>query len=86
MFIRHNVRDYRMWRKAYDTFNKERTEMGVTGHAVYRSLAQPNDLTVSHDFSSISKAKAFASSARLKEVMKDAGVMSAPMIWFVKAV
>jgi hypothetical protein len=86
MFIRHNVRDYRMWRKAYDTFNKERTTMGVTGHAVYRSLAQPNDLTVSHDFSTISKAKAFASSPRLKEVMKDAGVMSAPMIWFVKAV
>ena len=86
MFVRHTVKDYRIWRKAYDAFNKERATMGVTGHVVYRSLAKPNDITVSHDFSSVSKAKAFASSPRLKEVMEGGGVASAPTIWFVKAV
>lgn len=86
MFVRHTVRDYRVWRKLYNAFDKERTTMGVTGHAVYRSLAKPNDITVFHDFSSISKAKDFANSSRLKEVMKGAGVTGVPMIWFVKAV
>lgn len=86
MFARHTVRDYRAWRKAYNAFDKERTTMGVTGHAVYRSVAKPNDITVFHDFSSLRKAKAFANSRRLKEVMKGAGVTSAPTIWFVKAV
>ena len=86
MFIRHTVRDYRKWRKVYDAFDKERATMGVSGHAVYRSLAKPNEITVSHDFSNISKAKAFASSPRLKEVMKSGGIASVPTIWFVKAV
>ena len=86
MFVRHKVKDYRKWRKAYDAFDKERATMGVTGHAVYRSLAKPNEITVSHDFSSVGKAKTFARSARLKEVMKGGGVTSAPTIWFVKAV
>ncbi len=86
IFVRHTVRDYRKWRKAYDAFDKERANMGVIDHAVYQSLAKPNDITVSHDFSNINKAKSFASSPRLKEVMKDGGVTGAPTIWFVKAV
>jgi hypothetical protein len=86
IFVRHTVRDYRKWRKAYDAFDKERATMGVLGHVVYRSLTKPNDITVSHDFSSINKASSFASSPRLKEVMKGGGVTSAPTIWFVKAV
>ena len=84
MFVRHNVKDYRVWRKAYNGFASERGTMGVTGAAVYRSVADPNDITVHHDFANVTKAKAFAGSARLKEVMKDAGVTSAPQIWFVK--
>jgi hypothetical protein len=84
MFVRHTVGDYRSWRKAYNAFDKERRTMGVTGDAVYRSVAEPNDITIWHDFPSISKAKAFASSSRLKEVMKGAGVLGAPSIWFVR--
>ena len=48
-------------------------------------MAKPNDITVSHDFVSIGKAKKLAGSTRLKEIMKGAGVISAPTIWFVKA-
>jgi len=84
MFIRHVVRDYRMWRRAYNAFDKERRGMGVVGHTVYRAVAKPNEVTVSHDFASISKAKAFAGSPRLREVMKDAGVQGTPTVWFVK--
>ena len=84
MFVRHSVSDYRVWRKAYNGFDAERTAMGVIGAGVYRSAEDPNDITAYHDFATITKAKAFASSARLKEVMKGAGVSSAPQIWFVK--
>lgn len=84
MFIRHVVRDYAVWRRAYNAFDKERRGMGVTKHAVYRAVAKPNEVTVSHDFASITKAKTFAKSRRLREVMKGAGVRSIPTIWFVK--
>ena len=84
MFIRHPVGDYRAWRRAYNAFDKERRGMGVIGHAVYRTVASPNDVTVSHDFASVGRAKAFAASLRLREVMKGAGVKGKPTIWFVK--
>lgn len=82
MYVRHEVNDYATWRKGYDAFNAERKKLGVTGAAVYRSVDNPNDVTVTHDFKSADKAKEFASSARLKEVMEKAGVKGAPQIWF----
>jgi hypothetical protein len=83
LFVRHNVADYRAWRKAYDDFDAERSKLGVTAHAVFQSIDDPNDLTVWHDFSTSQSAKSFASSARLKEVMGNAGVKGVPQIWFV---
>ena len=81
MYVRHEVNDYNTWRKSYDAFNAERKKMGVTGAAVYRSVDNPNDVTVTHDFKSADKAKQFASSAQLKAVMEKAGVKGAPQIW-----
>ena len=69
--------------KAYDDFDAERKALGVTGHAVFQSVDDPNHVTVWHDFSTPQSAKDFASSARLKEVMGKARVKGAPQIWFV---
>jgi hypothetical protein len=81
MYIRHEVHDYANWRKGYDAFNSERERMGVTGAAVYQSVDNANDVTVTHDFKSADIAKAFATSVRVKEVMEKAGVKGAPQIW-----
>ena len=79
MFARHQVADYDAWRKAYDTFDRE--SLGVRQHAVYRSVADPNEITVWHDFDDRATAESFASSDDLKAAMTDAGVVSAPNIW-----
>lgn len=84
LFVRHNVADYSAWRKAYDDFDPERGPLGVIGHKVFQSVDDPNDVTVWHDFESTEKAKAFASSERLRDVMQKAGVSSPPQIWFVR--
>ena len=84
MFVRHSVKDYRVWRRAYDGFDAERRDMGVIGDGVYRSLDDPNNVTVYHDFKTRRQAAKFAASDRLKEVMKGAGVKGRPNIWFVK--
>jgi hypothetical protein len=83
LFLRHYVADYKVWRKAYDDFDSERSSMGVTGHAVFQSTDDPDDVTAWHDFSTLEKAKSFAASSRFKEVMGKAGVKGAPQIWFV---
>jgi quinol monooxygenase YgiN len=79
MFARHQVADYDAWRKAYDTFDRE--SLGVRQHAVYRSVTDPNEITVWHDFDDRATAESFASSDELKAAMTKAGVVSAPNIW-----
>lgn len=82
LFVRHTVADYAAWRRIFDDFSPTQMEMGVTTKAVYRAAENANDVTVTHDFATLESAKAFAGSPELKAAMKDAGVTSAPTIWF----
>lgn len=84
LYVRHPVSDYATWRQAYDDFDAERRGMGVTGAAVYQSLDDPNDITVSHDFADRDAAQSFVDSERLREVMSAAGVAGEPQLWFVR--
>jgi hypothetical protein len=82
LFVRHTVADYAAWRRIFDGFAPTQEAMGVTDKAVYRAADDANDITVTHDFATVDAAKAFAGSPELKAAMHDAGVTSAPTIWF----
>ena len=81
MFVRHEVADYDTWRKGYDAFQPTTRKMGATAQAVYRSMDNPNEVTVFHDFASQEKAKALAASAELQSAMQNAGVKGQPQVW-----
>ena len=82
LFVRHTVKDFPAWKKVYDSFDAERKGMGVTGDGVYQADGNSTDVTVYHHFDSMESAKAFAASARLKEIMSEAGVTGEPTVWF----
>jgi hypothetical protein len=84
LFVRHEVSNYTAWRKRYDAFNSERRSLGVTSHAVYRSVERDTDITVTHDFGTLAEAKAFVSSPRVREVMAAAGVKGQSTFWFAQ--
>ena len=86
LFVRHDVSDFDAWKKAYDEFDAERKTMGVMDHGVFQADGNPNDVTVYHEFDSIQAAKAFGDNPRLKEVMKNGGVVGSPNIWFATKV
>jgi hypothetical protein len=81
LFARHLVKDYPVWRQAFDAFGPTQTEMGVTASGVYRSDDNPNDVTIWHDFATVAQAKALAQSDALKTTMMKAGVEGPPQIW-----
>jgi quinol monooxygenase YgiN len=85
MYVRHSVSDYDAFRKEYDAFDG-REQMGVTSAAVYRSLDDPNEITVTHDFASADAARTFAAAPELRDAMGRAGVVGAPEIWFTEEV
>lgn len=82
LFVRHEVKNFDAWKKAYDEFDGERKTMGVTAHGVYQLDSDPNDVTVYHTFKNMDEARNFAHSDRLKEIMKGAGVVGNPDMWF----
>ena len=82
LFVRHTVSDHAVWRKAYDGFAAGQSKGGVIAKTVYRSIDDPNDVTVVHDFKDLKTAQAFAASEDLKAAMEKAGVVGAPQIWF----
>jgi len=86
MFVRHEVADFATWKKGYESFRPTQRKMGVYAQAVYQSADDPNDVTVTHDFHSLEKAKAFVASPELKAAMEKAGVKGAPQIWFTTRV
>jgi heme-degrading monooxygenase HmoA len=82
LFVRHTVADYDAWRRLYDGFADTQDAMGVKAQAVYRGADDGNDITVTHDFATLEAAKAFTESQELRAAMQEAGVTSAPTIWF----
>ena len=75
-FVRHDVAEYDDWREVYDRFHAGRIpgELGVRGQAVYQSVDDPNDVTVTHDFVDADTARMFFASSELRIVMEEAGV------------
>ena len=85
MYARHEVDDYGSWREGYDAFHSgPAAEQGVKAHAVYRSVGNPNDITVTHDFDSATEAEAFVNSDELRGAMEAAGVTGQPNIWITE--
>ena len=78
--IRHHVRDYATWRKAYDETEPLRAQYGCTAHRVLRLAEDGNDLFVTHEFSNTAQASGFAGDPGLREAMDRAGVEGMPRI------
>ena len=82
LFVRHQVADYATWRRVYDAAKPKQDAAGVVAAAIYRSVDDPNELTVSHDFDTLEAARAWAASPELHAAMQSAGVVGAPTVWF----
>ena len=80
LYVHHKVNDYATWRKVFDDLTASRTKFGCTGHKVFHSPNDPNEITILTEWKGIDQAKNYATSNDLKEGMKDAGVISQPDI------
>lgn len=82
LFVRHQVKDFTVFQQAYRDAGPMQKRAGVLSESVFQAYDNPNDVTVTHQFTSLAEAKALVESAELKEAMEKAGVIGPPMIWF----
>lgn len=83
MAVSHVVKDYDVWKKGFDEHESKRAEYGLTLRALARGIDNPNKVYIFLNVSDMQKAKDFAVSPNLKEVMQKLGVTSKPEIIYV---
>jgi hypothetical protein len=82
IFVRRPVADYDVWRPGFDSHQKTRQEYGLVDVRVYRSVDDPNDVTIVLTTDDVARAQEFIASDDLRETMGRLGVTAAPDIWF----
>lgn len=79
LLITAKVASYRKWLLAYEGDDSVKMANGLTNYVVGRGLgSDSNTILVALKMADVAKAKAFTSSALLKEKMKKSGVIGAP--------
>jgi hypothetical protein len=81
--IRHKVKDYDTWKKAYAAHGSARAENGFKKSVVHRYSDDPNHLIIVFEVDDIEKAKTFSASTDLAQKMKEAGVLDEPKFFFL---
>jgi heme-degrading monooxygenase HmoA len=81
--IRQNVKDFEAWKKVFDEDGSNRKMAGSKGGHVFRALDDPNNVFVLLEFENQEKANKFMNSDRLKETMKNAGVLGKPDVYLM---
>ena len=81
ILVQHRVRDFATWKPVFEEQGGlVRTRHGATGHRLYRSLDDPNDVVVAVEFPAEERARSFLSDPALNEEMEQAGVQGQPTV------
>lgn len=84
LLIRQNVADYEQWKLAFDSHSVTRQANGSRGGHLFRNASDPNELVILLEWDVLEKARQFAQSEELREVMQRAGVVDHPAVSFLK--
>ena len=83
LLVRHKVRDFSEWKRGYDAHLPKRAEAGLTEKHLLRGASDSNEVVLLFEAKDLSRAKAFAESADLRETMQKVGVLDKPDIYFL---
>jgi uncharacterized protein (DUF1330 family) len=79
--VQHQVRDFASWKPVFEEQGGlVRIRHGATGHRLYQSLDDPNEVVVSVEFPSEERARGFLADPALMEEMEQAGVQGQPTV------
>jgi len=86
VMIKHKVKDWDAWKKAFDEHKQARMDAGLTDRVVSYDIADNHMVTLVFAVSDVAKAKAFMKSKDLADKMKAGGVEGPPSIFFYNVV
>jgi hypothetical protein len=84
LMIKHKVKDWVAWKKAFDDHKQARMDAGLTDRVVGHTVGDDHRVTLVFAVADVDKAKAFIKSKDLKDKMNEAGVDGAPTFFFYR--
>ena len=86
LLVRHKVADYAKWKPFFDQHGATRQASGSQGGRLLRNANDLNELVILFEWDDLEKARQFAQSNELREIMQRAGVVDQPDIYFLEEV
>lgn len=83
ILVRHRVRDYSVWKPGYDADLPRRSEAGLTEKYLLRGADDPDNVFILFEAEDLARAKAFAESPELREIMEKVGVVDKPDMYLL---
>ncbi len=80
VIISHECKNYSDWRKVFDADEGNRSKAGFKSTALYRSVDNPNKLTIIGEAPSAEAINGFMSNPELKVAMEKGGVIGMPEV------
>lgn len=86
LIVHHKVENFAKWKPFFDNHTSYRLENGSLGGKVFQSINDPNEVFVLLEWDNLINANRFIQSDQTKLVMKEAGVVGIPSVYFVEEV
>ncbi|RJQ53501.1 MAG: hypothetical protein C4526_06485 [Nitrospiraceae bacterium] len=86
VLVRYTVGDFQRWKTSFNDAYDMRKECGEKSCRVFRSSNDPNEVVIIHEWDSLSAARHFVRSRRMRQCMENAGVVGKPDTVFLKEI
>jgi len=86
VIVRHKVRDFDAWKPLFYADSKRQRDAACTRWNLTRNKHDRNELVIVFECEDLDKAKTVFSDPSLAELMKRAGVVDQPSIFFLEEV
>lgn len=84
LMVKHKVKDWDAWKKAFDDHKQARVDAGLTDRVLGYTVGDNHSVTIVFAVADMTKAKAFINSKDLKDKMKEGGVEGPPSFFFYR--
>lgn len=86
MLVRQTVADFTAWKRIFAEHEMTRRANGSLGGRILRNADNPTEVLILLEWDGLERARLFADSDDLREVMMWAGISDWPDIWFLEEV
>lgn len=86
LIVHHKVENFDKWKPFFDDHELFRKQNGSLGNKVFQCKNDPNEVFVLLEWDNLTNANRFIQSEQTKSIMKEAGVVGIPSVYFVEEI